>query len=61
MRERWEAAGRPYCAHERYDIEYCLGADTGDFACLNCGASWGRRSPKPPPEGVSTDSPDEAS
>ncbi len=51
IRERWESAGRPYCEHTRIDKEYYLGADTGDYACLDCGASWSRSEGRPAPEG----------
>ena len=42
IRERWRTAGEPPCAHERTDREYELGGDTGDYACLDCGATWPR-------------------
>ena len=48
IRDRWEAAGEPVCEHPRTDREYALGGDTGDDACLDCGATW-RRSQRPKP------------
>jgi hypothetical protein len=50
IREGWIRRGRPHCTHERYDKEYGLGSDTGDYACLTCGISWARGSNKPLPE-----------
>ena len=48
----WRAAGEPYCEHTRKDKEYDLGADTGDWVCLDCGEAWWRGSETPPPRGV---------
>jgi hypothetical protein len=48
----WKAAGEPYCDHSRKDKEYYLGADTGDWVCLDCGVSWSRGEPTPPPRGT---------
>jgi len=45
----WIEAGEPECTHERYSKEYYLGADTGDYRCLTCGAAWSRDRDKPPP------------
>ncbi len=50
IRTAWVRKGKPRCAHEDYDKEYYLGADTGDYACKTCGITWPRGGPKPPPE-----------
>jgi hypothetical protein len=50
IREGWIADGKPYCAHENYDKEYFFGAQSEDYACLNCGITWPRNDPVPPPE-----------
>jgi hypothetical protein len=52
IQTEWENAGRPYCDHSHKDKEYDLGADTGDWVCLDCGVSWSRNSPTPEPSGV---------
>lgn len=45
----WRAKGNPPCEHPRVAKEHHLGADTGDVACLVCGASW-PRGQEPPGE-----------
>ena len=47
IRRKWEEDGHQPCGHGRYEREYFLGADTGDYVCLDCGASW-QRGTKPP-------------
>ncbi|MNJ83824.1 hypothetical protein D3C87_12500 [compost metagenome] len=34
LRESWSDKD---CVHPGYDKEYDLGADTGDFVCIQCG------------------------
>ena len=51
----WDAAGQPCCTHERTDVEYYLGSQTGDVACLACGEAWPRSDPKPGPTGTKSD------
>jgi hypothetical protein len=47
LRRAWEDKGNPPCAHVRISKEYYLGADTGDYACVKCGATGvGRDWPK---------------
>lgn len=50
IRQTWKRDGEQPCSHERFDKEYHLGSDTGDYVCLTCGVSWWRDDPKPPPE-----------
>ena len=52
IQERWKKAGEPYCDHSHRDKEYALGADTGDYLCLDCGISWSRNQPVPEPRGT---------
>lgn len=52
IRARWKRDGEPYCEHERTDKEYSLGADTGDWACLDCGLTWPRNQETPEPSGA---------
>jgi hypothetical protein len=42
IRAKWEQAGRPPCSHVRLDKEYYLGAQTGDYVCLDCGEDFMR-------------------
>jgi hypothetical protein len=51
IRADWVSEGEPLCTHESYDKEYALGGDTGDYACMTCGAEWQRGSDKPLPTG----------
>jgi hypothetical protein len=52
---RWKEAGEPYCDHSRHDKEYMFGADSGDYACLDCGLTWTRKDPVPEPRGKKPD------
>ncbi|MEK7723846.1 MAG: hypothetical protein AAB336_05825 [Acidobacteriota bacterium] len=36
LREKW---GNKPCSHPNFEKEYCLGGDTGDYACTTCGES----------------------
>jgi hypothetical protein len=49
LREAWRQAGSKPCLHEEHEREYYLGSDTGDDACVRCGATWGRYGPQPGP------------
>lgn len=52
IKHRWEAAGKPYCSHDRVDKEYAFSDNTGDNACLDCGVTWSRKHhEKPEPTG----------
>lgn len=42
IRAQWKQAGSPPCAHEKFDKEYYLGWQTGDYVCLNCGEDFMR-------------------
>lgn len=48
-RRRREHGDQP-CDHSRYEKEYALGADTGDWACIDCGATWMRGTNPPGPK-----------
>lgn len=48
----WRERGEPHCAHGRVGRErHDLGADTGDWVCLDCGLDWSRTGPTPAPRG----------
>jgi len=36
-RERWQRKGNPPCDHPQLDKEYFLGANSGDYVCIQCG------------------------
>src|SRR6476646_1880594 len=36
LREAWIAKGDPPCDHPETDVEYHLGSQTGDVACMVC-------------------------
>lgn len=60
--EAWDEAGRPDCAHEKYERHQMPNpvpngwqqkhdtADTGDYICLTCGADWYREGEKAGPQ-----------
>lgn len=37
LRKEW---GNKPCSHQRFDREYILGADTGDYVCITCGQTF---------------------
>ncbi|MBI5075670.1 MAG: hypothetical protein HZB62_10980 [Nitrospirae bacterium] len=37
IRKAW---GNKPCPHPTFDKEYCLGSDTGDYICIQCGRSF---------------------
>lgn len=49
IEKQWRESGSPRCAHESFEPETEMGADTGDVACLECGIIWWSGNPKPAP------------
>jgi len=50
IRKAWRAAGCAPCDHQNTAKEYELSSQTGDIACLDCGASWWSSGPPPSQE-----------